>query len=321
MSQSPQDLPGTARARLAEIKASGTWGSALSTAEFAAIRSVGFVPAGQAFGAAVFSFSNAGPYDCPTYYGVSDRPSARLDPRSRTRPKTVHTVGPRTASTASSFGPLVLALYQARQTAIDRMVAECVALGGHGVVGVRLDVEPFLAGGVEFKALGTAIKAPGGPGLRRPFTCERSGQDFAKLMLAGWAPVAIVMGISIGVRHVDDWMAFQASAAARGNAEVGGHTELANQTRRDATEQLRFDTRKRHGSCVVTRDMELRFEEFECGGKKGAKDQMAEATIVGTAITRFGRNQDRSAPIKSSMILSLGDRALGDRASSHRDRP
>jgi len=29
-------------------------------------------------------------------------------------------------------------MYQARQTAIDRMTAECAALGGHGVVGVRL---------------------------------------------------------------------------------------------------------------------------------------------------------------------------------------
>ncbi|HET7014837.1 MAG TPA: heavy metal-binding domain-containing protein [Streptosporangiaceae bacterium] len=293
MSQVPQDLPSTARARLAEIKASGTWGSALSTAEFAAIRSVGFVPAGQAFGAAVFSIRNAGTYDCPTRYG---RPA-------------VHTAGSSSRSAANTFGPLVRALYQARQTAIDRMVAECVALDGHGVVGVRLDVEPFPAGGLEFRALGTAIKAPGGPPLRRPFTCERSGQDFAKLMLAGWAPVAIVVGISIGVRHVDDWTAFQASAAARGNAEVGGHTELANQTRRDATEQLRLHVRKHHGSGVVTREMELWFEDFECGTEqKGAKDQMAQATIVGTAITRFGPKQALSPPASSQLVLSLGDR-------------
>src|SRR5579863_5859003 len=67
MSLGPNDLPRTARARMAEIKRSGTWGSALSTAEFAAIRSVGFVPVGLAFGAAVFSIKNAGSYGCPTY--------------------------------------------------------------------------------------------------------------------------------------------------------------------------------------------------------------------------------------------------------------
>jgi len=38
---------------MAEMKASGTWSSALSTDEFAAIRSVGFEPVGQVLGAAV----------------------------------------------------------------------------------------------------------------------------------------------------------------------------------------------------------------------------------------------------------------------------
>ena len=75
MSLVPHDLPRTAQARMAEIKASGTWGSALSTAEFAAIRSVGFEPAGQAFGAAVFSLKNAGTYGCPTYKKGTERDS------------------------------------------------------------------------------------------------------------------------------------------------------------------------------------------------------------------------------------------------------
>jgi uncharacterized protein YbjQ (UPF0145 family) len=294
----PGPYPG--QVRLAGIKASGTWGSALSTAEFAAIRSVGFMPVGQVFGAAVFSVRNVGPYDCPTYFGVGSRPQARGP--------AVYTVGSSSRSAVSALEPQASAIFQARQTAIDRMVAECAALDGHGVVGVDFTVEPFPAGGLEFKALGTAVKAQGGPPLRRPFTCERSGQDFAKLMLAGWTPVAIVMGISVGVRHVDDWTDFQSSTAARGNAEVGGYTELANKTRRDATEQLRLVVRRRHGSGVVTREMEMWFEELECGGKKGAKDQVARATIVGTAITRFGRRSDRFAPGSSSMVLHLGDR-------------
>jgi len=49
-------------------------------------------------------------------------------------PPGVQAAGPGDAG----FGPLVEAMYQARQTAIDRMTAECAALGGHGVVGVRL---------------------------------------------------------------------------------------------------------------------------------------------------------------------------------------
>ena len=56
-----EKLPAVAEARMAEIRSGGTWGSALSADEFAAIRSVGFEPVGQVFGAAaVARFSRAG---------------------------------------------------------------------------------------------------------------------------------------------------------------------------------------------------------------------------------------------------------------------
>lgn len=317
-----QGLPDTAQARLAQVRSSGTWGSALSTAEFTAIRSVGFVPVGQAFGAVVFSIRNTGSHSCPTYRERSERLLEGSAARARYRQPVVRTVVSGAKGT-NAFRPLVRALYQARRTAIDRMAAEATALGGHGVVGVRLTVAPFDAGGLEFSALGTAIRAPGGPPVQQPFTCELSGQDFTKLLLAGWAPVAIAVGISVGVRHLDDVTAFESAAGAAWNmTEVSGHTELANQTRRDATDQLRRDVIKHHGSGVVTREMELRVEEYECESLKGAKDHMAEATLVGTAITRFGQDQVRSERIASQMVLSLGDRDMpADLGANAWERP
>lgn len=312
MSQGWPGLPDTARARMAEIKSSGTWGSALSTAEFTAIRSVGFMPVGQSFGAAVFSIKNVGSYGCATYRSRPERPSERFASSSQNRQRAARTVvsGSRGANAFRPFRPLVQALYKARRTAIDRMVAECDALGAHGVVGVRLDVEPFPGGGLEFRALGTAIKAPGGPPIQPPFTCELSGQEFTKLLLSGWMPVAIVLGISVGVRHDDDRTAAESTGRTWWNTEVSGHTELLNQTRRDAADQLRRDVLKHHASGVVTREMELRVEEYECMGLEGAKDHMAEATIVGTAITRFDQDQARSSPTSSQIVLSLGDPGL-----------
>src|SRR5436190_9170355 len=77
---------------------------------------------------------------------------------------------------AGSFGPLVEAMYQARRTAIDRMTAECAALGGHGVVGVRLSRGSLPLGGLDFTAVGTAVRAPGaGHGQRAVFTCDVCG--------------------------------------------------------------------------------------------------------------------------------------------------
>jgi len=58
-------LPPAARDRMAEIRGSGTWGSALSTDEFTAIRGVGFEPVGQVLGACVYNIGYAGGYTCP----------------------------------------------------------------------------------------------------------------------------------------------------------------------------------------------------------------------------------------------------------------
>jgi len=141
---------------MAGIKGSGTWGSAT-----------------------VYSIGYSGGYNCPGPFGdgmVSpDRSVTWVSGRGRSGP----------------FGPLAQTLYQARRTAIARMSAECAELGGHGVVGVRLTVEAFSAGGLEFKAIGTAVRAPGARRLRRPFTCDLSGQDFTKLIAAGWVPIGV----------------------------------------------------------------------------------------------------------------------------------
>src|SRR4051794_41784633 len=55
---------------MAEIRHSGTWGSALTSDEFAAIRSVGFEPAGQVLGACVYSIGYTGGYACPGAWGT-----------------------------------------------------------------------------------------------------------------------------------------------------------------------------------------------------------------------------------------------------------
>src|SRR6478672_7968391 len=100
-----QELPGVARARAPDTgrRPGGTWGSALTTLEFAAIRGVGFEPVGQVFGAAVYATG----YSCPGAQGSSGgvrpgRPAAPVPERGD----------------AGSFGPLVEAMYQARRAAL-----------------------------------------------------------------------------------------------------------------------------------------------------------------------------------------------------------
>ena len=237
---------------MAEIRRSGTWGSALTSDEFAAIRSVGFEPVGQVLGAAVYNLGYTGGYNCPGAwgsYGYGVIPA-----------RTVTQVSSRGGF--GSFAPLVQTMYAARHKALDRMTTECAELGGHGVVGVRLTIGSFPAGGLEFKAIGTAIRAPGVPpmsawskarGHKEPFTSDLSGQDFAKLIMKGWVPAGLVLGISIGSRH-DDWLTVGQTRWGSGNAEVVGYTELVNDARHDARRQLERDVTRLGAEGVVIAD-------------------------------------------------------------------
>jgi uncharacterized protein YbjQ (UPF0145 family) len=288
-------VPEAARARMASIRSSGTWGSALTTDEFAAIRSVGFEPVGQVFGAAVYGAGDTG-YRCPGPWrpsgaGTQARPATQVSGQGG----------------AGSFGPLVQAMYAARHAAIDRMTAECAELGGNGVVGVRLSRGSFALGGTEFRAIGTAVRVPGpSPGPPAPFTSDLSGQDFAKLLTTGWVPVALVLGISIGSRHDDRTTARQARWTS-GNAEVAGWTELVSSSRHDARIQLESDVGRFGAEGVVIAGMSMQVRVRDCPETVGRRDHVVEATLIGTAIARFTpAARPRSGPALATM--SLGPR-------------
>jgi uncharacterized protein YbjQ (UPF0145 family) len=298
------ELPAVAEARMAEIRASGTWGSALTSDEFAAIRSVGFAPAGQVLGACVYNIGYTGGYACPGSWGGYGYGNV-APVRTRTQVSSRAGYG--------SFAPLVQAMYEARHKALDRMAAECEELGGHGVVGVRLTIGAFPAGGMEFKAIGTAVRAPGvgpvstwphrGSHPKRPFTSDLSGQDFAKLIMKGWVPAGLALGISIGSRH-DDWLTVGQTRWGSGNAEVTGFTELVNDARHDARQQLERDVARLGGEGVVIADMQIRVRERECPVQEGRRDHIVEATTIGTAIARFSDAEQRhSGPTLAIMSL------------------
>ena len=104
MSEEP---PAGAEARVAGPRPRGAWGSALTSPEFAAVRSVGFEPVGQVFGAAVYSAGYAAGYSCSGAWGSA---GDKMPAQAATQ---VSGQGDR-----GSFGPLVQAMYQARHPAL-----------------------------------------------------------------------------------------------------------------------------------------------------------------------------------------------------------
>lgn len=257
-----------------------TWDSALSAGEFAAVEGVGFEPVGQVFGTAVFAIGYTGLWGCPGAWSVTDG-------------------GKKVPSSAwtASLAPLVRTLYEARRAALARAVAECRALGGDGIVGVELRVREveFAQETLEFTALGTAVRARSRVRPRAPFTSHVSGQDFAKLLHAGWVPTGLAFGIALDARH-DDWRTSRRTGWTAGNGEVDGYTRLIGHVRQDARKQLARDAAQHGADGVVVDDVELRVRESECPGFGYARDFTAEAVLVGTAITRFGRSRRPAGP-------------------------
>ncbi|HEY1665411.1 MAG TPA: heavy metal-binding domain-containing protein [Trebonia sp.] len=283
----------------------GAWDSALSAGDFAALRSVGFEPAGQVFGAAVYYLSTVTGAGCPgtsadqLLRNVSAEASGASERGPATGPR--HLVAGPAARVARS-------LYEGRRTAIDRMAGQCAGLGGHGVVGAALRIREIpatslTAGAIEFSVMGTAVRASGCPPLTRPFASDLSGQDFAKLIMAGWVPAGIALGISVAGLH-DELVTTSSGPWGTGNAEVPSYTALLTLVRQDARRRLKQAVRGTGADGVVVSAMTLRSWSDGCRAHPGGTDRFAEAVTTGTAVAQFASARE-AVPPPGLVVLHL----------------
>ncbi|MCC9308194.1 heavy metal-binding domain-containing protein [Kitasatospora sp. RB6PN24] len=295
-------LPPVAAARVADGRTGGTWSSALSTGEFAAIRSVGFEPVGQVMGSAVYHVGRSGRYwgyhACQ--YGGAGRTGGGYGP-----------AGVALSGSGAPSAALVRVLDSARRAALGRMSAECAALGGDGVVAAQLTMAPFPSAPncLEFKVIGTAVRAAGPVRPRRPFTSHLDGQGFAKLVTAGWVPVELLVGMSIGVRH-DDYRT-RRQTYSWSNQEMDGWSALVQRVRADARTQLARQGAEHGGDGVILADSDLRVWEERCissSQNNEQTDHIAESTLLGTAVARFA-----TAPAEPRTLTVMPLNDGGDR--------
>jgi uncharacterized protein YbjQ (UPF0145 family) len=204
------------------------------------------------------------------------------------------------APVLTGFAPYVDALYAGYDTALLRMLTECQALGGDGVVGVSLTVRNLGLDNREFLAYGTAVKADSDIRPKNLFSTTLPGQDMAKLMHGGWIPVGIVVGLSMAIRH-DDWATLQQASLLAGNVEVSGYSELVHSVRSEARRQFGARTAAYGADGSVASAMQLDIWEREVA--ENHRDHVALASMTGTAIARF--HGGAKAPTSSLSILPL----------------
>jgi len=296
-------VPDARSARLSRLSEARGWSFPSPIGAFAATRVAGFEPVGQVFGTTVAFLGSGGlPYPGPPGFGRCFVREVREVGEVRESSAT-----PAQLTTADPHNPLLAALNTARGQAVDRALAECEALGGDGIIGMRLTRAEFFTHTVELTVEGTAVRAHASTRPAAPFTTHVSGQDLARLLDAGWLPFALVFGAALAACHFDDTMFQQTrrGVGSAGNREVTGYTRIVNDARREARRTLEHAVREHGGAGAVIQDATLQFSERECPRQfEQRADYLAEATIVGSVIGSWpaptrqgvGASRARSSP-------------------------
>lgn len=122
---------------------------------------------------------------------------------------------------------------QAIAAAAHQLAGQCATAGGHGVVGVELNLETDRHR-VSAELVGTAIR-PIGSDMRvdAPFTSDLSARDFVVLSRSGWEPVGLCFGVSFVFVPRFGRLRLQA-----GNFELENYTQSLYNAREQAMERM-----------------------------------------------------------------------------------
>lgn len=290
---------------MARFGRSGLRTSLLSVTGAAGIEAVGLSPVGEVMGCMVEQIGWQGYGGCGYNYGFGGYGYGG----GYSSP----TVTSGQGAQYSGYKPYVDALYRGYHTALERMTIEARDVGADGIVGVRLTAKHLGNGNREFVALGSAVRARTDHRPSRPFVTDLPGQDLAKLMTAGWVPVTIGIGISVGVRH-DDYRTMAQSSWGAGNTEVHGYTELVTHVRADARRLFEHAVQSAGADGAIVSRMTMHISSIE--PSEGHRDHVAESMVFGTTIARF--HPEGAAPTSALKILPLRPRPQPQRRSERR---
>jgi hypothetical protein len=171
-------------------------------------------------------------------------------------------------------------------TAYRRMLEEAAGLGAHGVIGVVDDMHHLAGtGAAEFAFMGTAVVVPGAARPSTPFATYLAGQRLAKLVEAGYVPVAIVGALSSVQMFGYCVTRYQMDGGAGASWGVAGVSSIdqVSAAQRAARHLVREQARSQLGG-----DM-LHGASFEQTDREIGESSLAiQCLLKGTRVRRFG---------------------------------
>lgn len=138
---------------------------------------------------------------------------------------------------------LIRAYYEAKERAVERLIAEARIAGAHAVVAARYRFhrQETL---VEFSIVGTAVEFTGVRPPATPLVSPLSGEEFYKLLGIGYMPAGLALGYHwhcLPVGFQTRW-----AAGSWQNQELTAVTEKLMQTRESALRRMRQDAQRLH---------------------------------------------------------------------------
>jgi uncharacterized protein YbjQ (UPF0145 family) len=256
------------------------WTSDLSVSELLASRSINFEPVSQVFGSSVYRMA--------------------------------YQVGQWSYSSSGEITSFSQALYHARSLALGRLLEEATALGAHGVIGVRLEHKEYEWGAnlLEFSALGTAVRLRNWQGkLPLPFTSDLSGQEFVKVLHAGYVPVTLAMGC-VAYYIATSWNDEYAKRSWV-NQEMTAYTQGVYRARHLAFSRMSDDARRVHADGVIGSDIHMKVEEVMAARRRpysneteSIEDYIVEFFAFGTTVAAISEKHEVPRP---RLVVDLED--------------
>ncbi|HWF15764.1 MAG TPA: heavy metal-binding domain-containing protein [Acidimicrobiales bacterium] len=203
----------------------------------------------------------------------------------------------------------------AHNAAVDQAAralrAECAKVHGHGVVGVRVDVE-VRTHHINVELVGTAVRPVNGEDPRGtdaamavPFVSDLSARDFTLLLRAGWMPVGLAFGASFV--YSPRRTAGAAMKQSTQNVELTNLTEAMYSARESAMEHMQRSALEAGGDGVV----EVKVTE----GPMSFARHAIGFTAWGTAVKLLAEEHQFVRP---EMVLPLDDAVVTFEAQSLR---
>jgi uncharacterized protein YbjQ (UPF0145 family) len=185
------------------------------------------------------------------------------------------------------------ALNDARARALGRLRQEAELAGADAVVGVTITrgAHDFVDDGIEFIAVGTAVRTPGSQPGAAPVLTDLSLADYTKLKLSGYEPVGVVAASTV-YYIVASWNTRRAQGAWFGgwnNQELGDFTQGVYTAREIALANLQAQARGLacEGIVGVSIDKQIRLHEVGSDNNE-RKDLIVTFHVIGTAIRGGG---------------------------------